>query len=235
MDTEEVLNYVYTDNIEISMGGVNMGGKPNSSSGYHHGNLREELIKKAIATIEKKGVEALSLRGLAREIGVSHSAPMRHFPSRSALLTAIAQHGVDSLLGSASKHVGRSDLTNLEKLQEMAKGYVTWATLNPAHHMLIRNQDVMRHADDSLRSQLNSYAQLHEQTIAKAQADGWRRDGATRAVFLHLTAQTAGLALVASDPIYETVFQGRPSDQEITDALSACFTEVGSVANISSG
>ncbi|WP_164662206.1 TetR/AcrR family transcriptional regulator [Tropicibacter sp. Alg240-R139] len=202
-----------------------MNGKRKSST-YHHGDLREELIKEAIATIERTGVEALSLRGLAREIGVSHSAPMRHFPSRSALLSAIAQHGVDALLGSASKHVGRSDLTNLEKLREMAKGYVTWATLNPVHHMLVRNQDVMRHADESLRDQLNAYARLHEQTIAKAQAEGWRSDEPTRAVFLQLTAQTAGLALVASDPIYETVFQGRPSSQEITSALSACFAEV---------
>lgn len=225
MDTEEVMDYVCIDNIRTDVGSVNMNNNRKPSPAYHHGDLREELIKRAIATIEKNGVEALSLRGLAREIGVSHSAPMRHFASRSALLSAIAQHGVDSLLGSASKHIGRSDLTNLEKLREMAKGYVTWATLNPAHHMLIRNQDVMRHADESLRDQLNSYARLHEQTITKAQADGWRSDEPTRAIFLQLTAQTAGLALVASDPIYETVFQGRPSDQEIASALSACFSE----------
>lgn len=75
---------------------------------------------------------------------------------------------------------------------------------------LIRNQDVMRHADQTLRDDIKSYARLHEQTIVLAQQDGWRSDEPSKSMFLELTALTAGLALVASDPIYVKVFKGRP-------------------------
>ncbi|MEM9105249.1 MAG: TetR/AcrR family transcriptional regulator [Pseudomonadota bacterium] len=208
-----------------NVGIVNMDGAADHATAYHHGNLREVLIERATATIHEKGVAALSLRALAREIGVSHAAPMRHFPTRDALLAAIAQHGITSLLKSATRQVDNDDLTSLEKLQAMAIGYVTWANANPVQHLLIRNQDVMRHADDTLRNQINTYARLHEGIIARAQKEGWRSEEPARSIFVQLTALTAGLALVASDPIYETVFQGHPGKHEIRKAIAEFFAK----------
>lgn len=192
---------------------------------YHHGNLREALIERAIETIGKSGVEAVSLRGLAREIGVSHAAPMRHFPIRSTLLAAIAEHGINSLLSSATAQADNAELTSLEKLQSMSNGYLAWVAANPIHHMLIRNQDVMRHADESLVNKIDAYARLHEKIIVCAQREGWRSEEPTRTVFLRLTALTAGLALIASDPIYNTVFKGRPCELDIRCALSEFFLQ----------
>src|SRR5438128_1794302 len=57
---------------------------------YHHGNLRAELLSRAERKLETAGVTGLSLRELAREIGVSHGAPRQHFPDRQALLDALA-------------------------------------------------------------------------------------------------------------------------------------------------
>ncbi|MEQ8824695.1 MAG: TetR/AcrR family transcriptional regulator [Filomicrobium sp.] len=193
------------------------------SSSYHHGDLREVLISKALETIEARGVEAVSLRALARDIGVSHAAPMRHFPTRSALLAAIAQNGITSLIGAAARQARSTRLTSRDKLQAMAEGYVDWAISNPVHHMLIRNQDVMRHADQTLRDDIMAYAHLHEQTIVLAQQDGWRSDEVSKSIFLELTALTAGLALVASDPIYVTVFKGRPRRAAIKSIISKYF------------
>ncbi|MBW3550170.1 MAG: lipid IV(A) 3-deoxy-D-manno-octulosonic acid transferase [Proteobacteria bacterium] len=59
---------------------------------YHHGNLRSALMEAAERALERGGVQALSLRELAREIGVSHAAPRRHFPDRQALLDASVHH-----------------------------------------------------------------------------------------------------------------------------------------------
>ena len=59
---------------------------------YHHGNLRQALLAQAERTVRERGVQELSLRELAREVGVSHAAPRRHFPDRQALLDALA-HG----------------------------------------------------------------------------------------------------------------------------------------------
>lgn len=60
---------------------------------YHHGDLRAALIAAGTTLLERDGLEAFSLRSAAREVGVSPSAPYKHFPDRSALLRAIAATG----------------------------------------------------------------------------------------------------------------------------------------------
>jgi AcrR family transcriptional regulator len=60
---------------------------------YHHGNLRTEFLDAAERSLRAHGVEQLSLRDLARDIGVSHAAPRRHFADRRALLDALAESG----------------------------------------------------------------------------------------------------------------------------------------------
>jgi AcrR family transcriptional regulator len=60
---------------------------------YHHGNLRTALLAQAERMVRERGAQNLSLRALAREVGVSHGAPRRHFPDRQALLDALAEAG----------------------------------------------------------------------------------------------------------------------------------------------
>lgn len=60
---------------------------------YHHGNLRQALLEKALILLEKQGEGGLGLRDLARAVGVSAAAPYRHFDSRAALLEALAVTG----------------------------------------------------------------------------------------------------------------------------------------------
>ena len=57
---------------------------------YHHGNLRQALIDGALELIEERGVSALTLREVARRVGVTHAAPQRHFADRAALVDRIA-------------------------------------------------------------------------------------------------------------------------------------------------
>ena len=64
---------------------------------YHHGNLRRALLEQAERALAERGAEGLSLRELARAVGVSHAAPRRHFADRRALLDALAQDGFERL------------------------------------------------------------------------------------------------------------------------------------------
>lgn len=64
---------------------------------YHHGSLRQELIREGRALINAHGLKALTVRELARRLGVSHAAPLRHFRDRDALIDAIAEDGFDEL------------------------------------------------------------------------------------------------------------------------------------------
>ncbi|WP_439815980.1 TetR/AcrR family transcriptional regulator [Zavarzinia sp. CC-PAN008] len=60
---------------------------------YHHGALREALIEAAEALLEEGGPKAVSLREVARRVGVSHNAPYRHFADRETLLAEVAARG----------------------------------------------------------------------------------------------------------------------------------------------
>jgi AcrR family transcriptional regulator len=123
-----------------------------SARPYHHGNLREALLAQAEATLRERGLAALSLRELAREIGVSHAAPRRHFPDRQALLDALAKSGFarlgeglrSAIAGSAERHDEAADGGDLESMdpvqhdgeletqvRALAHAYIAFATDAP--------------------------------------------------------------------------------------------------------
>ena len=60
------------------------------SKTYHHGNLREALLKSALRLISEVGPTAFTLREVARRAGVSHNAPYRHFRDRDELMAAVS-------------------------------------------------------------------------------------------------------------------------------------------------
>ncbi len=90
---------------------------------YHHGSLRPALLAAGRALLEKKGVEGLSLRELARQVGVSPNAPYRHFHSRTDLLAAIAEQGFRELTGRFEE---------CEDFAAMGNVYVEFATQSPS-------------------------------------------------------------------------------------------------------
>ncbi|MFJ1912202.1 TetR/AcrR family transcriptional regulator [Streptomyces sp. NPDC088147] len=98
---------------------------------YHHGNLRAELLARAETVLAEDGVGALSLRSLARDLGVSHAAPSRHFPDRQALLDALAVEGFERL-GAELEKAASSGGGFEDRLTEVALAYVGFATRHPA-------------------------------------------------------------------------------------------------------
>src|SRR3954465_4440649 len=70
--------------------------KPKAAArrGYHHGSLREALIAATLDLLEEGGPEQVTVREAAKRAGVSSGAPFRHFPTRTALLTAVAEEAM---------------------------------------------------------------------------------------------------------------------------------------------
>jgi AcrR family transcriptional regulator len=64
---------------------------------YHHGDLRSALIEEGLAQLDVKAPDAVSLREIARNVGVSATAVYRHFPDKAALLNALCSVGGDRL------------------------------------------------------------------------------------------------------------------------------------------
>jgi AcrR family transcriptional regulator len=99
---------------------------------YHHGNLRTALLSAAERTVRERGSQALSLRELARELGVSHGAPRRHFPDRQALLDALAEAGFTRLGSELSAAFDGAGEDFEARLRAVAAAYVRFATVDAA-------------------------------------------------------------------------------------------------------
>jgi AcrR family transcriptional regulator len=99
---------------------------------YHHGNLRQELLRVAEIALEAHGIQQLSLRELSRELGVSHASPQRHFPTKQDLINALAIMGfvrLDSIMARAAEGRGQDIDARLTKV---ALAQVGFALKHPA-------------------------------------------------------------------------------------------------------
>jgi len=99
---------------------------------YHHGDLRRALLDAALAMIETDGVGAVTIRALARELGVSHAAPAHHFKDRDGLLMAVAAEGF-KVFAEALEHAAATAPTPEERLVAVGVAYVRFAADHPSH------------------------------------------------------------------------------------------------------
>jgi len=97
---------------------------------YHHGHLRATLLDEAERTLREQGIDALSLRDLARQAGVSHAAPRRHFADRQALLDALAEAGFTRLGNEVATAIDAAGDDYRARLRAVATAYVHFATVN---------------------------------------------------------------------------------------------------------
>jgi AcrR family transcriptional regulator len=107
--------------------------------GYHHGDLRRALLAAATEAIRRGGPNAVSLRELARQTGVSHAAPQHHFGDKAGLLTALALEGYERLAEALEEADG--------DLLAAGVAYVRFAVDYPAHFQVMF-QPGLYHRDD---------------------------------------------------------------------------------------
>jgi AcrR family transcriptional regulator len=98
---------------------------------YHHGDLRRALLNAATAILERSGPEALSLRAVAREAGVSPAAPYHHFKDKDELVLAVAREGFQRLK-SAIAQTRASIKPGSERSSDMGLAYIKFALTHPA-------------------------------------------------------------------------------------------------------
>lgn len=106
--------------------------EPSDERRYHHGNLRTALLDAAEQRLREASPDQVTLRDLAREIGVSHAAPRRHFPNRQALLDALAEAGFARLDTALRGAVADPGADVAARLRAAMTAYVRFATENAA-------------------------------------------------------------------------------------------------------
>jgi AcrR family transcriptional regulator len=107
-------------------------GRPIKRSTYHHGDLREALIEQGLQLLDRVGPRALSLRELAKQAGVTHSACYRHFANKEDLFSAIAARGFRALAAAMAEDAARHR-DPVAALRAMGFAYVRFAVTSPAY------------------------------------------------------------------------------------------------------
>ena len=104
---------------------------------YHHGNLKDALITAGLEILSEQGMEGLSLRKVAKKVGVSHTAPYNHFADKQALLAAISTAGHEQLYQTLSSAFEAAQDSSPEIILEIAWAYLQFALDDPGRFKLM--------------------------------------------------------------------------------------------------
>lgn len=134
-------------------------------AGYHHGNLRDAILAASASAIARDGIGGLSLRAMATDLGVSHTAFRRHFGSREGVLNALATQGnrwlADQLRAAENGSFG-----------DVGVAYVRFALTHPGHFTVMFRPDLLDNDDPELAAaRADALAPLREGVQALGAAD----------------------------------------------------------------
>lgn len=118
---------------------LNADSKAQSSKTYHHGDLKTALIAAANTIIRRDGADALSLRAIAHEVGVSHMAPYAHFKNKKDLILAVVEEGFDAL-ADAMETATQAQQRPGDRILAYGAAYIAFAIDNPQLYRLMLGQ-----------------------------------------------------------------------------------------------
>jgi AcrR family transcriptional regulator len=172
--------------------------KPRTS--YHHGNLREAVLSESLTWIKKNGVESLSLREIAKKLGVTHSAPNKHFPKKESLLASLIEMGFIQFKEALLSAQEKMNVHPKEAFIQMGVAYFRFANENPEIYRLMFSNVL---PDMSLypaceKAGLESFEVLH-QAVIYLQASGHLHKGDSLEISFLIWSLTHGYVLLAQE------------------------------------
>src|SRR5262249_50611315 len=108
-------------------------GPPPGRRGYHHGNLREALIRATLDLIAERGLSGFTFAEAARAAGVSSAAPYRHYRDRQALIADVAREGFDLFGAELERAWSGGRPTPLAAFENMGRAHLAFARNEPAY------------------------------------------------------------------------------------------------------
>jgi AcrR family transcriptional regulator len=151
---------------------------------YHHGDLRAALLAEAATMITEGGAASVTMRALGERVGVSRTAPYRHFTDKSALLLAVAAAGFDRLNDRLQAVDAAAPRSGVERIRRLGEEYVRFALENPAHYRLMYGAEAIARAEQpELRESANRLFEQLVEVIRAQQRSGRikRQDPQTQA------------------------------------------------------
>lgn len=174
---------------------------------YHHRNLKNELIKVGAKLLYEKGLEKFSLRQVAKEVGVSHTAPYRHFKTKEDLLAAIVLKGIDLFTEELVNAFDKYKDDPKEQVIQVGKAYVKIFTEKPDFMKVIFWGDLKTKIDITqiLRGENNkkSYSVM-EECAKNCIATGKTKVKDQNTLMLLLWSCVQGLSFLITEDMVET-------------------------------
>jgi AcrR family transcriptional regulator len=183
------ISNVYVVTIGNNGNGVNM-----AKRSYHHGDLRSALVAQGLRLLADRDAASISLREVARGVGVSATSVYRHFPDKDALMTALALEGL-AQLGAAQRAAGDAAGGGQAGFAATGHAYVRFALANPALFRLIFASPALAPAKAMGRVESEASDLLQANATRAAEKDGG--EAGVRAV--QAWALVHGLAMLMLD------------------------------------
>ena len=196
------------------------------SKPYHHGDLHQEILCAACTLIEESNIASLSLREIAKKVGVSHTAPYRHFKDKESLLAGIAGVGFKELAKQLAEAVEVHRDDPAAQLKEAGHGYVQLAMSSPQCTQLMFSGILP--CDDSypeLRASSDAAFDGLKMVIEEGQAKGVFKKGDVETLALATWAGIHGLALLLIGGNLPDILSISVNVRQVTDAVTTTMLE----------
>lgn len=191
---------------------------------YHHGDLKNALIKAGVDILSKEGVHGLSLRKVAQKAGVSHTAPYSHFADKQALIAAISTEGFQIIYEQLHDAIRRYQGNPLRQLVEGAFAYIQFAISDPAHFKVTLSSVLEREKDypSFVEMSQKSYG-LVVQIVETCQAAGLLRRGPVDVEAVSVWSIVHGfVSLLLEGQFYHSLLER----YTVHDLLISCLSHV---------
>lgn len=166
---------------------------------YHHGDLRRVVIETAQDMLREEKGWQFTLREVARRAGVSHAAPYKHFPDKSALLAVLAAIGFDQLRSEIARAIERPLRSARTEFIAAAKAYIHFGTTNPSLYRLMFSGDIDKTANAKLEEAgAGAFAELTG-IIERGQSGGTFKKQPVRGQAAAAWALVHGFTMLAID------------------------------------
>jgi AcrR family transcriptional regulator len=182
------------------------------------GPLPERLIDAAEALLARDGLEGLSLRGVARRAGVTHGAPLRHYPSFAALLAEVAARGFERLAEQVEAYASAvpAGAGARARLAAGARAYLACALEQPGRFALMFRPELVDVSDPRFASESRAAFEGLVRLVRAAQDAGWHTARDTRVLAGAVWSAIHGLASLWVQGAYA----GAVPNTSVEDALA---------------